>query len=187
MENKDRNLWKAIGLEALDWAKTLGISFLIVTITVNFFIQTIRVDGSSMYPTLESNEFGLSNVLSVRLDQIERFDIAVILMGENNKYLVKRVIGLPGETISYRNGILYVNGEEVRESFLDTDYCRNYNGVFMADIEEITLGENEYYCLGDNRPNSKDSRYYGPFQKKQIKCVGALILYPFDRFGLKSW
>ena len=185
MENKDKNVWKAIGSEVLDWVKTLGISFLIVTITVNFFIQTIRVDGSSMYPTLEDNEFGLSNVLSVKLDQIERFDIAVINI--ENKYLVKRVIGLPGETLSYRSGILYINGEEVRESFLDTDYCRNYNGVFTADIDEITLGENEYFCMGDNRPNSKDSRYYGPFQKKQIKCVGALILYPFDRFGLKSW
>ncbi|MBQ1531702.1 MAG: signal peptidase I [Solobacterium sp.] len=187
MENKNKELWKAIGNEALDWAKTLAVSFLIVTITVNFFIRTIQVDGSSMYPTLESDEFGLSNVLSVRLDQIERFDIAVIYMEKDNKYLVKRVIGLPGETVSYRSGILYINGEEVRERFLDTDYCRNYNGVFMGDIDEITLGENEYYCLGDNRPNSKDSRYYGPFQKKQIKCVGALILYPFDRFGLRSW
>ena len=187
MENKNKNVWKAVGDEVLDWVKTLGISFLIVTVTVNFFIRTIRVDGSSMYPTLESDEFGLSNVLSVRLDQIERFDIAVIYMEKENKYLVKRVIGLPGETVSYRSGILYINGEEIRESFLDTDYCRNFNGVFMVDIDEITLGENEYYCLGDNRPNSKDSRYYGPFQKKQIKCVGALILYPFDRFGLKSW
>ena len=85
MENKDKSLWKTIGSEVLDWLKTLGISFLIVTITVNFFIRTIRVDGSSMYPTLESDEFGLSNVLSVRMGQIERFDIAVIQMEKENK------------------------------------------------------------------------------------------------------
>lgn len=187
MENKERNILKTIGSEVLDWAKTLGISFLIVTVTVNFFVRTIRVDGSSMYPTLENNEFGISNVLSVKLDKIDRFDIAVIYMDKENKYLVKRVIALPGETVSYRSGILYINGKEVKEDFLNTEYVRTYNGTFMKDVEEITLAEDEYFCLGDNRPNSKDSRYYGPFRRNQIKCVGALILYPFDRFGLKSW
>jgi signal peptidase I len=57
----------------------------------------------------------------------------------------------------------------------------------MTDVEPLTLGEDEYYCLGDNRPASRDSRYYGPFREESIVAKGAFILYPFDQFGVKSW
>ncbi len=173
--------------EAVDFLKTLGTSVIIVTIMVNFFIRPIRVDGSSMYPTLESDSFGIANVLGVKMGHLERFDIVVIYLSSENKYLVKRIVGLPGEEISYQNGTLYVNGEEVREEFFDREYISSWGDTFMADVKTVTLGENEYFCLGDNRPNSKDSRYYGPFKKDQIRCKGALILYPFSRFGLHSW
>lgn len=182
-----KSITSAVKTEAIELIKTIGTSMVIAFVTVNFLIRPIRVEGSSMYPTLESDALGIANVLSVRMHDLNRFDIAIIYIEEEQKYLVKRIIGLPGETVAYRSGTLYINGEAVEENFLDTEYRSSYSGVFMADVDEITLGENEYYCLGDNRPNSKDSRFYGPFDRSQIRCKGAVILYPFADFGVKSW
>ena len=186
-DTKEKKLGSVILKETIEFAKTLGTSMVIAAVLVHFFIRPIRVDGSSMYPTLENDAIGISNVLGIRLGHLERFDIAIIYLKDENKYLVKRVIGLPGETVSYREGKLYINGTETEEDFFNQEYVSSYDGVFMKDVEEITLGEDEYYCLGDNRPRSRDSRYYGPFTKDQIRCKGALIIYPFSDFGLKAW
>lgn len=176
--------WKA---EVLDYAKTIVITVVVVGLLSKFVIKPIRVEGSSMYPTLVDQDLGVANVLSVELGDINRFDIVIIHLQDPDEYLVKRVIGLPGETVSYKDGILYINQEAVEEDFLDESYKKEWGTVFMSDVEEITLQEGEYYCLGDNRPASKDSRYYGPFDKSQIVAKGAMILFPFSDFGLKSW
>lgn len=187
MKEKEKNIGTVLLNEGIEFAKTLGTSVIIAAVLVHFFIRPIRVDGSSMYPTLETDSLGISNVLGIRLGHLERFDIAIIYLKDEGKYLVKRVIGLPGETVSYQDGKLYIDGNMMSEDFLDRDYVESYDGIFMKDVEEITLGEDEYFCLGDNRPRSKDSRFYGPFKKEQIRCKGALIIYPFSDFGLKAW
>ncbi|MBQ9327212.1 MAG: signal peptidase I [Solobacterium sp.] len=170
-----------------DFIKTLMISMVIVFLVANFVARPIQVRGDSMYPTLESSSIGISNVLGRKMSGLKRFDIAIIYLKDKDEYLVKRVVGLPGETISYHGGTLYVNGEAVEEPFLDTWYRTQWGEPFMEDVEEITLEEGEYYCLGDNRPSSRDSRYYGPFYEEQIVAKGSFILYPFDQFGVKSW
>lgn len=169
-----------------DLMKTFMECMVVVFLIVNFVARPIRVEGSSMYPTLHSNALGFANVYGKKFGKLERFDIAIIEV-ENRKYLVKRIIGLPGETIQYSNGVLEVDGKPIEEPFLDTDYRANKEGTFMEDVSPITLGEGEYYCLGDNRPASRDSRYYGPFQNDQIIAKGAFIFFPFDQFGVKSW
>ena len=143
------------------------------------------VDGHSMYPTLNDGDRGFSSIIGRTLDGIERFDIVVIKTDE--KLLVKRVIGLPGETVQYSNDHLYIDGVEVAEDFLDSAYMnsekqRANRSLFTNDLT-ITLGEDEYYCLGDNRIISKDSRYYGPFSNAQISSRGFLRYYPFQSFG----
>ncbi len=173
--------------EVWDFLKTLIISMIVVFGITNFIVRPIQVIGSSMYPTLQPDAVGLANILGRKTAGLSRFDIAIIYVDQNKDYLVKRVVGLPGETVSYQGGRLYINGEEVEEPFFDEAYVSGYNGAFMQDVAPITLGANEYYCLGDNRPASKDSRYYGPFTDEQIVAKGALILYPFSQFGVKSW
>lgn len=140
-----------------------------------------------MYPTLQTDAIGVSNIIGLNLRGIDRFDIVIIRMDTSAGYLVKRVVGLPGETVQYRDGKLYINGEETAEDFLDQEYISTQESPFIEDTEAITLAEDEYYCIGDNRPVSRDSRYYGPFKKSQISSKGVLILYPFDEFGVKSW
>lgn len=173
--------------EFLDFLKDVIICMAIVFLLVQFVVRPIQVKGSSMYPTLHDGSLGFSNILGFRTGGIKRFDIVIVYLDEKEEYIVKRVIGLPGETVAYSDGQLYINGEAVAEDFLDQDYVDSYNGYFMSDVDEITLGEDEYYCLGDNRPHSSDSRTYGPFHKSDILCKGVFIFLPFSDFGVETW
>ena len=173
--------------EILLFLRDLAICMAIVYAAVEFLIRPIQVEGSSMYPTLHENDLGVSNLLGYRMNSIDRFDIAIIYLESGDKYLVKRVIGLPGETVSYLDGQLYVDGVPVDEPFLENEYAEAFEGRFMEDVAPVTLAEDEYYCLGDNRPRSSDSRFYGPFKKDMIISKGAFILWPLSDFGVRTW
>ena len=173
--------------ELLSFIRDLAVCILVVFLLTSFVIRPVQVKGNSMYPELTDASLGFSNVLGYSFGHIKRFDIVIIYVAEKDEYLVKRVIGLPGETVSYQDGLLYINGEHVAEDFLDEKYVSTYNGTFMTDISPITLSDDEYYCLGDNRPHSSDSRYYGPFKKENIKSKGIFIYYPLKSFGVETW
>ena len=186
VNNKKRKLRPFIR-ETIDFLKELAICMLIVFIVGKFIVQPIEVKGSSMYPTLQDGSYGITNVIGRRTGHIERFDIAIIYIKDRNEYLVKRVVGLPGETIAYTDGVLHVNGTPVSETFFDDAYVSTFGEGFMGDIDPVTLKEDEYYCLGDNRPHSSDSRVYGPFKEDVIVAKGALILFPLSEFGVRTW
>ena len=175
---------KKIKDELIDFAKTLAVSVACVLLFTNFLAKPVRVNGDSMYPSVKDKQVGFSLVFGKT--DVERFDIVVVYIEETNKYLVKRVIGLPNETIRYEDGKLYVNGVLTEEAFLDEDYVASQSQMssFTSDLE-TTLGEDEYFLLGDNRPYSRDSRYYGAFSSSDIVSKGLLVLYPFDEFGVK--
>lgn len=159
-----------------DLLEAFFIAIVIVVILFKFVLMSVEVSGSSMEPTLCSYERGMSFIISKNIG-INRFDICVIDSEKSDAYLVKRVIGLPNETIEYIDNKLYVNGEYVEEDFLDNVYTRDFS---------YTLGDNEYYCLGDNRNVSRDSRFYGPFTYEEIKATHIFIYYPFPLFGYKG-
>lgn len=187
--NKNENDKKtdSFAQDFFSFVKDIAISLCIVFLVIHFLVRPVQVKGNSMYPTLKNGDFAFSNVLGMKTGKIRRFDIVIIHIPEKNEYIVKRVIGLPGETVEYSSGQLYINGEPVDEPFLDQDYVSQYGNTFMSDVSPVTLGEEEYYCLGDNRPNSSDSRVYGPFSKDRIASKGLCILFPFSDFGLKTW
>lgn len=185
-EEKETSAWKEIRSFLID----LAICIAAVLLITNFLVRPVQVKGSSMYPTLQNNTMGLSNLLGFRMDGLKRFDIAIIYLPEKSEYLVKRVIGLPGETVSYSSGQLYINGEAVEEPFLNQSYIEETEaaeGTFMQDVQPVTLGEDEYFCLGDNRPHSTDSRFYGPFKKDQILSKGVVTFWPLSRLGVHTW
>lgn len=179
---KDIN-WKA---EILDFLKTLLISFIIIFVFTKFIARPVRVNQNSMYPTVIDQSVGVTNIFSVEvLHDINRFDI-VVVKTDDGKNLIKRVVGLPNETLSFKNDVLYINGLPIEQPFFDQKYVdeeKEKFGLFTNDIQEITLGPDEIFCLGDNRPYSKDSRDYGPFKESQVMGKGIFILYPFNRFG----
>lgn len=166
-KTKKKKIKKSVKQNVIDFSKSLIVTLLVLFGTLNFLVRPIKIDGVSMSPTLKDGELGLANVLGAKIGDINRFDIVIIRIPESNRYLIKRVIGMPGDTLSYKNDKLYINGNPIDEDFLDSDYRKSYS-LFTSDIDEITLGDDEYYCLGDNRPNSMDSRVYGAFDKSQI-------------------
>lgn len=175
--------WKA---EIFDFVKTLIVCFLIIFVLTRFGFRPVNVNQNSMYPTILDKSFGVSNVFSAKiLKDVDRFDIVVIKL-DDNKNLIKRVVGLPNEVISYKDEVLYINGEMVIEDFFDETYrqeeMQKY-GFFTEDMVEITLGPDEVFCIGDNRPYSRDSRNYGPFKMSQIMSKDLFVISPLDRFG----
>ena len=174
------------GKEILDFLKMLLISAVAVFLCTQFLIRPVRVEGDSMYPTLHDGSVGFSNILTLRLQGLQRFDIAIVYIEERDEYLVKRVIGLPGETVEVREDQLLINGEVVEEPFLDSEYRANQSreGSFTADFGPVTLGMDEVFLMGDNRPYSSDSRRYGAFKLDQIKAKDVVVLFPFQWFGI---
>ncbi len=179
----ERNqLGKRILLELFDLLKVFVICYIVVIVLTNYVVKPIRVEGSSMYPTLKDGELGLTNVFSVKFQSVNRYDVVIIYNEERGEYWVKRVIGLPGDTVESKKDILYINDKPVEQQFLDQSYVQSMQkeGQFTSDFEKVTLQEGEYWLMGDNRPRSEDSRIHGPFKESELVGKDVMILYPLD-------
>lgn len=167
---------------------------LLITLSIlfNVFIQRVQVSGHSMDPTLKTNE----KLFAVKHIPIDRFDIVVAKekTDDENIFIIKRVIGLPGDTVEYKKDQLFVNGKKMNEPYLDSfkeklkdgsliDYFTKINSNYANfdfntdyltvdssgnDTFKVTLKSDEYFLLGDDRPISKDSRAVGPIKKSDI-------------------
>lgn len=150
------------------------IPYLIIIVVVilirTFIITPVRVDGASMNKTLENGQI----LLLYKLGSIKRFDIVVLDEEIEDEIIIKRIIGMPNDTVEIKNGVLYINDKEIEEEYAYGE---------TSDYDKITLGDDEYFILGDNRPISKDSRYFGPVKKDEI--IGKVIfrLWPINKFG----
>lgn len=133
---------------------------------IAFCFQTVTVVGPSMNETLEDGQVVLVNKFAYKFGSIDRFDVVCIKkVGSDSYYDIKRVIGLPYEKIQIREGIIYINGQ----ALMETPFQKLIVNSGVA-INEITLGKNEYFVLGDNVNNSEDSRYtnIGNISKSEI-------------------
>lgn len=153
------------------------IVYLLILVAIilirSFIITPVRVSGSSMDNTLHDGEILFLNKINYRFNDIKRFDIVVIYY--NDDKLIKRVIGLPGETLEYKDNKLYINGEVVDEPFLEEE-TEDY-------LYEGKIKDNCYFAVGDNRSDSLDSRYFGCFDKDNIEGKVSFALFPFKDFG----
>ncbi|MCR5791720.1 MAG: signal peptidase I [Lachnospiraceae bacterium] len=149
-----------------------------------YVIQRTIVDGESMENTLMSGDNLLVEKLSYRVSDPERFDIIVFYPqgnhGSKSEYYVKRVIGLPGETVQIIGEDIYIDGK-----ILDENYGKDPIMDAGIAIDPITLADDEYFVMGDNRTISKDSRSsdVGPVAKSKIAGKVILRMWPFDEFG----
>lgn len=145
-----------------------------VLLIKKFIVSPIKVNGSSMDTTLKDGDIMILNIIGYRFSEIERFDIVVVNAG--HEYIIKRVIGLPGETVEYIDNHLYIDGKEVKEEY----------GSDITEDFSVKVPKGKYFVLGDNRTNSLDSRYFGAFSKKQVLGKTSLTVFPFTRFGTKD-
>ena len=139
----------------LNWIILVFIAAIVGYAFVTFCYQTVEVVGPSMSPTLLDGQTVLVNKIDYRFHDIKRYDIVVYSKVDSDSYYdIKRVIALPGETVRINNGKIYINGEELKDSPITSNII---NPGIAAN--EITLGKNEFFVLGDNVNNSEDSRY----------------------------
>lgn len=165
------------------------IELIVVVIVTMFIFQNvlipIKVDGESMYPTIYDMDTAIVNATHLDETDIKRFDIVVLQCDQLDKKIIKRVIGLPGDTIVYSNDRLYINGIYYEEPYLDKTYINEakskYNAkLFTADFETI-VGEGEVFVMGDNRIRSSDSRVFGAFKYDKIIGKEGMVIFPLNR------
>jgi len=163
---------KKIKKEVLSWAKTLVVVLLLVVAIRAFLFTNYIVYGSSMMPTIQDRERVIINKIGYDVGSPDRFDMIVFHANETTDY-IKRIIGLPGDTIEFKEDTLYVNGELIEETYLNGAVANYNHRQYTEDFKlewltgEKTVPEGHFFVLGDNRPNSIDSRHIGfiPFDK----------------------
>ncbi|MGG4264366.1 signal peptidase I, partial [Peribacillus simplex] len=147
----------------------------------------IVVDGESMMPTLENHERIILNKFGTKINDINRFDIIVFQVTKEKDY-IKRVIGLPGDHIEYRNDTLYINGEKYEESYLTKYKKKNQPLTFDFKVEDYTgenvVPENELFVMGDNRQNTTDSRQIGTISIDKVKGKANFVYWPIKDIEL---
>jgi len=192
---KDAKKKKTIKEEILSWVYALVAALAIVLVLRTFFFEPIRVDGESMRNTLQDGDVVLVTKPEYWTGNYQRGDIIICrypnrskessvslggsfeLTFTNHTLFVKRLVGLPGDKVEFRSGVLYINDEMVDESAID---------VYIPSSRSYgprTLGADEYFVVGDNRGNSNDSRAVGPISEDMIVGHVSLVLWPLSNFG----
>lgn len=164
-----------------EFLRFLVIALIVVVPFRLFIAQPFIVSGTSMVPTFENSEYLIVDELSYRFHNPARGDVIILKKPrEESEYLIKRVIGLPGDTIIIKNGAISIKDSSHPEGFtLNEPYILNHS----TDNSETTLGNDEYFVMGDNRPVSLDSRFIGPIPKDHIVGRTYLRLFPVTRIG----
>lgn len=173
---------KSIFRELMGWVLYIGIIVGLTFLIITFVGQRTRVSGSSMEPTLSDGDNLIVEKLSYRFREPKRYDIIVFpYKYEENTYYIKRIIGLPGETVQVKDGYAYINGEK-----LDEDYGKEPMQDPNQAANPIILGEDEYFVLGDNRNHSADSRdpSVGVLRRKDLIGRAWLRIWPLKSVGV---
>lgn len=151
--------------------KSYGPYVLVIVVVVlirTFLVTPIIVQGTSMEPTLKEGNVMILN----KVAKIDRYDIVVIKSDKNSNVLIKRVIGMPGETIEIKDGHIFINDKLVNTKHSDE---------LTSDYPLTIIGKDEYFVLGDNRSVSADSRVFGTFKKSEIKGTTKLRIFPLNK------
>jgi len=153
--------------------------FLILLMFFKTFVFTVFVvDGHSMEPTLHDQDFIMIDTWGYNYQPVERFDV-VVFKRRDGSYFVKRVIGLPGETIQYYQHTLYINNQPIKEDYLTKEEFSMMVDFDLRTIQEgQVIPEDHYFLLGDHRSRSLDSRNFGLVHKKQLTGKVMASYYP---------
>lgn len=175
--------------EGIEWIKAIGIGLIVFVFIRTFFISNYVVDGESMTPTLQDGNKLIVNKIGYQIVDFDRFDVIVFHANEEEDY-VKRIIGLPGDQIEYKNDQLFVNGKKVNEPYLTKHHNQALTRRFTEDftLAEKTgveiVPEGKLFVLGDNRLGSNDSRQFGFIDVDQVVGKVNLRYWPLDHMDV---
>lgn len=181
-ENISEEKKKSAFQELMEWLLYILVIIVLTYLIITFVGQRTKVDGHSMEPTLSHGDNLIIDKISYRFSDPERYDIIVFpYQHADNTYYIKRIIGLPNETVQIRDGYVYINGVKS-----DEHYGKEVIRDAKMAAEPIVLGDDEYFVLGDNRNNSSDSRdpSVGVLHRKQLIGKAWVRIYPFDTIGV---
>jgi signal peptidase I len=168
---------------ALSWFRDLAFSVLIAVVLIVFIYQPVKVEGTSMTPTLTDQERIFINKFTYRFGfgSVERGDTVVFWYPEDrSKSYIKRVIGIPGDHVRIVSGSVWVNGQKLREDYVAPAF-RDY--ASWRDGDEQTVPEGQYFVLGDHRNSSSDSRTWGYVPRDNIYGKAVFVYWPLEKIG----
>lgn len=178
---KISSVFASVGQFILSFLETVVVA-LVISIVLYIFIMTPHeVIGNSMHPTYKNGEYLMANKISYRLGEPERGDVIIFKYSETQDF-IKRIIGLPGDTVMLKDGELYINGRLLDESNYLNGTVYTNGGDFLKEGESATVPNGEYFVCGDNRPHSSDSRTFGTISVSDIKGKAWIVYFPFTEF-----
>lgn len=169
-----------IGKRASRWLSELAGAFVVAAAIILFVYQPVKVEGTSMMPSLVDSERIFINKFIYRLglSGVQRGDTVVFLFPQDpRRSYIKRVIGLPGDTVEIRVGRVWVNGQQLDEPYVPDDYRD------PSDTSALRIPAGHYFVMGDHRSASNDSRTWGPLPAQAIYGKAVFVYWPLDRMG----
>jgi signal peptidase I len=164
--------------ELRSWTRDLAVALGLALVIIIFLYQPVKVEGTSMAPLLSDQERIFINKFVYRFEPIERGDVVVFWYPlDRSKSFIKRVIGLPGDTIEIRSGHLYLNNSELQEPYVPASYLDG------SSYGARTIGPEEYFVMGDHRDSSNDSRMFGTVPRDYIYGKAVFAYWPVTQFG----
>jgi signal peptidase I len=161
------------------WLRDLILSLLLAFVVIVFLYQPVQVEGTSMMPELYNHERIFINKFVYRFEAIRRFDIIVFHYPlDPSKSYIKRVVGLPGEWVSIKDGEVYIDGKALREPFIPETYLDHDN------FPPVYISTNHYFVLGDHRDDSNDSRVWGTVPRRDIYGKAVFVYWPLREMGV---
>lgn len=163
----------------LDIVQTLLLVFAFFLVIYVFLFRPFQVSGNSMSPTFHDKEYILTNLITLRFNRPKVGDVVVFKApNDPEKDYIKRVIGIPGDTIFIKNGEVYLNGNILDQSAYLASTVKTYGGSFLREDQSVTVPANFYFVIGDNRPGSSDSREWGFLPAKNLIGQSFFLYWP---------
>ena len=180
---KISSIFGSIGKFILSFLETIVVALVISVVLYLFIMTPHEVVGNSMHPTYKNGEYLMANKILYKISEPKRGDV-IIFKYSSTQDFIKRVIGLPGDTVMLKDGKMYINDTLLDESDYLSESVYTNGGEFLKEGDIIEVPERRYFVCGDNRPHSSDSRAFGPIDEKDIKGKAWIVYYPFNVFRL---
>lgn len=163
----------------VDTFQSILIAASIFLVIYMFLFRPFQVSGLSMFPNFHDGEYVLTNLISLRFENLKRGDVVVFSAPPDpEKDFIKRVIGLPGDSVTLKDGDVYINGQKLDESVYLSSDVKTYGGSFLKEGDTYTVPVGNYIVMGDNRPYSSDSREWGPVKFSLIIGKSFFVYWP---------